>query len=207
MEYQLNDDQKNDQKTGQAPEAVLLPDGLWPVMLTPFTEEKKVDYPGLEALTRWYLEHGAAGLFAVCLSNEMELLTEEERLTISSCVKKAAGEIPVASTAYVEVEEGGKSGGGSGDALQELIDSVYRMSATGVDIVVLLTNSLAGRTESEEQVRTAIERILKEAPEVPFGLYECPKPYKRLFSPELVKWCARTGRFVFYKETSLNPDI
>lgn len=212
-----------------------LPEGLWPVMLTPFTEDKEVDYEGLRALTRWYLDNGAAGLFAVCLSGEMELLTEDERLKIAICVKETAGTVPVASTAYVEVPErdapierecaGEEIASievdmdcGENDAIQidssgrlklleNLIASVCRMAATGVDIVVLLTNSFVYRDESEECIKEAISRILEEVPDVRFGLYECPKPYKRLFSPELVAWCAQTGRFVFYKETSLSMDI
>ncbi len=178
-----------------------LPEGLWPVMLTPFTEEKEVDHQGLKALTRWYLDNGAAGLFAVCLSNEMELLTEEERLKISACVKETAGAVPVASAAYVE-----PCPANGDDPAEKLIASVNRMAATGVDVVVLLTNSLCGREEGEDRIRETLTRILKAVPDVRFGLYECPKPYKRLFSPELTAWCAKTGRFVFYKETSLSLD-
>ena len=41
---------------------------------------------------------------------------------------------------------------------------------------------------------------------VPLGVYECPSPYHRLMSPELLKWCAETGRFVFLKDTCCNID-
>ena len=34
------------------------------------------------------------------------------------------------------------------------------------------------------------------------GFYECPYPYKRVISPELLEWCANTGRFYFIKDTS-----
>ena len=193
---------KQKKKTG-------IPEGLWPVMLTPFTEEMEVDYEGLRALTRWYLENGAAGLFAVCLSNEMELLTEEERLKITACVKERADRVTVAATAYVEVPTGNAPAaeGGRLHLAEDLIASVRRTAAAGADIVVLLTNSLVCQDESEDCVREAIVRVLEAVPDVSFGLYECPKPYKRLFSPELVAWCAQTGRFVFYKETSLCLDI
>ena len=177
-----------------------IPEGLWPVMLTPFTEEGKVDYDGLRALTGWYLDNGAAGLFAVCLSNEMDLLTEEERLKITACVKEAAA-VPVASTAYVEIP------GGNAPEAEALIASVRRTAAAGADIAVLLTNSFVNRDEGEARIREVIAQVLEAVPDVSLGLYECPKPYKRLFSPELVAWCARTGRFAFYKETSLCPDI
>ena len=33
------------------------------------------------------------------------------------------------------------------------------------------------------------------------GIYECPYPYKRLMSGDLIKWCADTGRFAFLKDT------
>lgn len=32
------------------------PNGVWPVMLTPYTEDNKIDYPALEKLTEWYFE-------------------------------------------------------------------------------------------------------------------------------------------------------
>ena len=34
------------------------PGGVWPVMLTPFTENNEVDYVGLAALTEWYISQG-----------------------------------------------------------------------------------------------------------------------------------------------------
>ena len=35
--------------------------GVWPVMLTPYTEDNKIDYPALEKLTEWYFENGCDG--------------------------------------------------------------------------------------------------------------------------------------------------
>ena len=40
--------------------------GVWPVMLTPFTENGRVDYKGLEYLVNWYIDRGCKGLFSVC---------------------------------------------------------------------------------------------------------------------------------------------
>ncbi len=56
----------------------LLPAGAWPVMLTPFTEELAIDWPGYRALIDFYLAHGSAGLFASCLSSEIQHLTHDE---------------------------------------------------------------------------------------------------------------------------------
>ena len=47
------------------------PFGVWPVMLTPFTETGALDRPGCEALVDWYLAGRVTGIFTVCLSSEM----------------------------------------------------------------------------------------------------------------------------------------
>ena len=39
-----------------------------PVMLMPFNEDQSIDYNALDCLVDFYLESGASGLFANCLS-------------------------------------------------------------------------------------------------------------------------------------------
>ena len=58
-------------------------DGVWPVMLTPFTDDNEVDYEALGKLVDWYIENGVAGLFADCQSSEMFYLSLEERIKIA----------------------------------------------------------------------------------------------------------------------------
>lgn len=48
-----------------------IPSGLWPVMVTPFHEDRSIDWRGVDALTDWYLSAGAVGLFAVAQTIEM----------------------------------------------------------------------------------------------------------------------------------------
>lgn len=62
--------------------------GVWPVMLTPFSEDGSVDFTALDSLTEWYIKCGVSGLFSVCLSSEMYDLTDEERLSIASRVAR-----------------------------------------------------------------------------------------------------------------------
>jgi 4-hydroxy-tetrahydrodipicolinate synthase len=58
-----------------------LPNGLFPVMLTPFREDASasVDLEALAGLARWYMASGAVGLFTVCRSSEMYLLSPAVR--------------------------------------------------------------------------------------------------------------------------------
>ena len=82
------------------------PGGVWPVMLTPFTEENQVDYPALKELVEWYIKNGVDGLFAVCQSSEMFKLTLKERVTAAAKVKEyAAGRVPVIASGGAGTKE------------------------------------------------------------------------------------------------------
>lgn len=167
------------------------PGGVWPVMLTPFTNEREVDYLALEKLVDWYIANGVKGLFAVCQSSEMFYLTLEERLEVARCVvKAAAGRVPVIASGHVS------------DSMEDQIVEVNAMAKTGVEAVILITNRLAKENESDEIWRENCKQLLAGIDsEIPLGFYECPYPYKRLLSAENIKWCADTGRFYFLKDT------
>ena len=47
-------------------------EGIIPVMITPFTANGQIDYPGLGRLVEWYIANGSDALFAVCQSSEMQ---------------------------------------------------------------------------------------------------------------------------------------
>ncbi|MDO1448965.1 dihydrodipicolinate synthase family protein [Rhodocytophaga aerolata] len=169
----------------------LLPPGLWPVMLTPLKETNELDLRGLQELTDFYLEAGANGLFTNCLSSEMYQLTAEERLTITRTVaKQSNGRVPVVST------------GTFSEYMPANIDFIKRIYDTGASAVVLITGILARNDEEEDVLKSRIEEIISRTEGIPLGLYECPMPYKRLVSAELMKWLADTGRFVYHKDTS-----
>lgn len=168
------------------------PKGVYPVMLTPFTEDGQVDYRALKKLVDWYIAHGVSGLFADCQSSEMFFLSLEERVEIARAVIRFAAErVPVVASGHIS------------DSLEEQVKELTAIAETGADAVILLTNRLAGEKESDEvwmeNLRYLLERIPKE---IPLGFYECPYPYKRLISPKQLKWCAQTGRFFFIKDTS-----
>lgn len=166
-------------------------DGVWVTMVTPFTEgAKAVDYPALEKLVDWYIQHGVDGLFAVCQSSEMFFLSREERREMARfVVEKAAGRAPVVVSGHIS------------DAIEDQIAELKDARDSGADAVVLVSNRLAREEESDEVWKANARRILDAIPDCVFGIYECPYPYKRLLTPELLKWCAQTGRFAFIKDT------
>lgn len=166
------------------------------MMLTPFTSENEVDYKALEELVEWYIREGVDGLFAVCLSSEMFYLSRAESVAIAEfVVKKAAGRVPVVASGHIS------------DEIEEQIEELRQIAATGVDAVILLTNRMAKEAESDDIWIKNTERILQELPEdVNLGLYECPYPYKRLLSEKIMKWCVETKRFYFLKDTSCDIE-
>ena len=60
--------------------------GVWPVMITPFTADNKIDYEAVQRIIDWYADHKVTGIFAVCQSSEMFFLTKEERLELAKYV-------------------------------------------------------------------------------------------------------------------------
>ncbi|GAA3407683.1 dihydrodipicolinate synthase family protein [Paenibacillus hodogayensis] len=166
-------------------------DGIWPTMVTPFTAAGEVDYAALEAMVEWYIAQEVHGLFAVCQSSEMFRLSLPERVGLARFVKeKAAGRVQVIASGHIA------------DSIEEQIAELGAIGATGVDAVVLVSNRLAAEHEDEEKWKANARLLLDALPELSFGIYECPYPYKRLLSPELLRWCAETGRFLFLKDTS-----
>lgn len=167
-----------------------LPDGVYPVMLTPFTADgAEVDYKCLFDLAKWYLESGSAGLFPVAQSSEMYTLNSEERLNCAKVVKEAAGDKPVLAS-------------GTFDGTPEEQAAFINLMAKEVDVVIVLVSMLCKKEDSNEVWMERMNKILELTPGVPMGIYECPAPYHRLLTPEMLTQLAATGRFLFIKDTS-----
>ena len=166
-------------------------------MLTPFQPDGNPDLDSLVRLTEWYIDHGAAGLFAVCQSSEMFYLTLEEKQKLArTTVEAAGGRVPVICSGH------------TGDSIEQQIEELACMAETGVDVLVLVTNRLAGPGEGDQISIENTNRILDALPpQTSFGLYECPYPYKRLLSPAVLKHCADDGRFVCLKDTCCSESL
>lgn len=169
------------------------PKGFIPVMLTPFQPDGQVDYPALTRLTELYLEAGAAGLFANCLSSEMFELSAPERLaTIRHVVDVVGGAVPVVAT------------GTFAGALAEQADFVKQVYEAGTDAVIAITGLLAPEHASEAAFSEQVFRLLEWTPGIPLGFYECPEPYKRVLSAAQLGQFVATGRITYHKDTSLD---
>ncbi|WP_411753961.1 dihydrodipicolinate synthase family protein [Serratia sp. (in: enterobacteria)] len=166
--------------------------GVVPVMLTPFTENNEIDYPGLSRLIDWYLQRGVDALFAVCQSSEMQYLSLQERVELAHfVVQQVDGRVPVIASGHIS------------DALDQQIEELAMMAGTGIDALVLVTNHLDPKNLGSATFFSTLEALLAALPaSMPLGLYECPAPYRRLLTDEELAFCANSGRFVVLKDVS-----
>ena len=161
--------------------------GIWPVLVTPYTPDLKIDLSTYRKMIEWHISHGCHGLYTLCLSSEMHLLTKPEQISlVAEAAKICQGQIPIAAT------------GNLGENLVEEIDFAQLAYESGADVVML---TIPEHLNSEEEILHYF-LAFAERTDFPLGIYECPFPRQYHLSLETIKVLANTGRFYAFKETS-----
>lgn len=170
--------------------------GVYPTMVTPFTDDNKVDFDGILKLLKWYEDRGVDGIFAICQSSEIFFLSFEERLSILKFIMKNKPEgMSIVASGHVA------------DDFETQIKEAKAFIETGIDAYVFISNRFAKADESDEVLLHNMKMVADALPEIPFGVYECPYPYKRVLTPELLKAMADDGRFHFLKDTCCSTEM
>ena len=114
-------------------------------------------------------------------------------MRIASFLKKRA-HVPVIASGHVSY------------ALEDQIDELRRVSDTGVDAVILITNRLAEEHAAPEVWMDHLHQVTDALdPAMPLGFYECPYPYKRLLSLDELRQVAADGRYPLPEGYLLRP--
>lgn len=172
-----------------------IPNGVYPTMITPYTADNKVDYNAVEKLIQWYDEKGVAGIFAICQSSEIFFLSFEERLELLKfIVKNAPKTMSIVASGH------------TADDLDRQIYEANKFIEVGIDGYVFISNRFAKQDEGDDVFFKNLNYVVDNIPEIGLGIYECPYPYKRLMSPEVLKTLGETGKFRFLKDTCCNLD-
>ncbi len=167
-----------------------IPNGVFPTMVTPFTKDNKVDYNGVEKILEWYDKKGVAGIFAICQSSEIFYLSFEEKLELLKFIIKNAPKcMSIVASGHTE------------DNLDDQIYQANKFIEQGIDAYVFISNRFAKADEDDSVFLKNAEYMVKNIPEIALGIYECPYPYKRLLTPELMKQLTDTAPFRFLKDT------
>lgn len=180
--------------------------GVYPTMITPYRKNGEVDDAAVEALTEWYWKRGCDGIFADCQSSEIQFLTLDERVnilhTVMQKVYALAAQDP--SRPRMTVVASGHVSDGFEDQVREL----NAIAAEKPDALILISNRMDIANTSDEAWIADTERLIAELPaEMPLGIYECPKPYKRLLTEKMLRWCVENGRFYFVKDTCCDAEL
>ena len=170
--------------------------GVYPTMITPY-KNGEIDYDMVKRLVDWYIEKGCHGIFAVCQSSEMAYLSLKERVKLAeTIVNHNNGRINIVASGHCA------------DSVEVQAEEANEISKTGVDAFVLVSNRFDLHNDGDTVWRENAEIFLDKAnKDIPLGVYECPKPYKRLLSENNIDWMKNTGRFKFIKDTCCDPDL
>ncbi len=167
--------------------------GVYPTMITPFTDDNQIDYNGVKELLKWYERKGVDGIFAICQSSEIFFLSFEERLELLKFImaNKPDGMSIVAS-------------GHTADDLDTQIKEAKAFIDCGIDAYVFISNRFAKADEDDDVYLKNMEYVASNLPEIALGVYECPYPYKRELSPYVMKKMTESGKYQFIKDTCCN---
>lgn len=180
--------------------------GVYPTMITPYSQSRQIDYEAVEKLVEWYWKQGCDGIFAACQSSEIMFLSLEERVKLTRTVVGKAKELATRDTSRKPMQI--VASGHISDSFEEQVRELNAIAAEGLDALILISNRMDIANTSDEAWIADTGRLIAELPaEMPLGIYECPKPYKRLLSEKMLRWCVENGRFYFVKDTCCDADL
>lgn len=160
--------------------------GVYSLLLTPFNEDKSIDYKVYEQYVQWQASKNPQHLFAVCGSSEMSSLTLDEREKLAKLAVKNAGGISVFATANLEPSWYGQ------------VEEVKRIEQTGVDGLVFITKGYGN--DNERLFKYLYDLCCLT--ELPIMLYEFPGTQPHLMAGEVYGRLVETGRVVSIKDTT-----
>ena len=170
---------------------------MYPTIITPFTDGNQIDYASLEKLITLFAHTGVDGIFAVCQSSEMFFLSDTEKLDLADfCIKSCRQH-------HIKCVVSGHTQ----DEIDDQIAYLKKLEALGPDAIIMVNNRFAGQDETEEVCICRFNRIVGSLKaDTRLGVYECPYPYKRPISDELLQAMVNDGRFLFVKDTCCKID-
>ena len=180
--------------------------GIFPTMVTPYKKDGSVDYQGVESLVEWYWKKGCDGVFAVCQSSEIFYLTLQERVNIGKTVVEKAKALSAQDKTRKPMKI--VVSGHISDSFEMQVEELNAMANIGADALILISNRMDVENTTEDKWIEDLHNLIEKLPQdMPLGVYECPKPYKRLLTKKMLEACKATGRFAFIKDTCCDADM
>lgn len=134
-------------------------EGVFPVLITPMTQNEEVDYEGFKSNIDHFIEQGAAGIAVVGSTGEFVSLTTEERYQlVETAVKHVNGRVPVIA-------------GTAAETTADAIKHTQHAEKAGADASLLINSYYAHPKEHEiyEHFKAVAESV-----EFPIMIYNNP---------------------------------
>lgn len=160
--------------------------GVYSLLLTPFNEDRSINFDVYKKYVEWQSRQGAQHLFACCGSSEMTTLTLDERIELATLAVKHSNGVPVVATANIEPTWHGQ------------IEEIKRMEQTGVEGLVFVTK---GYCDNNDRMFTYLSE-LAEHTTLPIILYEFPGMQPHLMDASVYGKLVETGKFYGIKDTT-----
>ena len=133
--------------------------GLGTALITPFTNDGKVDYPALQRIIDYQLQNGADFLCILATTGETPCLSQEEKHTIKQVVvEQCKGKVPILM-------------GCGGNHTQAVIEELHHTDFKGIDAVLSVCPYY--NKPSQEGLYQHFKAISTESP-LPVVLYNVP---------------------------------
>jgi 4-hydroxy-tetrahydrodipicolinate synthase len=170
----------------------LIPSGVVPAMVTPFTAEDRVNEPALRRLANYLVEGGVHGVFATGSQGEFWALAADEKQRVwDVVVDEVRGRVPVYA-------------GTAGVTTRETIALTRLAEKCNVNAVSILTPYFI--SPSDDQLFDHY-RAVAEATDVPIVLYTNPARTNVRVSPELVVRLSKVRNVVGIKDSSGDLEL
>ncbi len=164
---------------------ISIPSGAWPILLTPFRTDGKLDLTALDDLLDFYLRLKVPGILILGQASEVLALNNRERFMVAQRVaERLKGMLCTVAV------------GNFGDTLQEQAVSLEKIASLGIEIPLVALSLLPSPHDLDGQLMQLAEKTIH-----PLGIYELPEPEHRLLNAAQVARIARSGRYFFMKDT------
>jgi len=164
-------------------------EGIIPVLITPFTEDQKLNEAALRKQIRRFLDAGAHGLFALGTNGEFVTLTREEKIrVVEITLEEAKGKVPVYA-------------GTGGTSTAEVAELSETMEELGADVLTVITPSFYPCKQHE---LIAHYKSVAASTSLPIVMYNIPARTGNSLEPKTVAELAKVPNIVGVKDSSGN---
>lgn len=164
--------------------------GSWPALVTPFTDDERVDYDVLRNLVDFHAENESNGLLLLGSTAEGFLLTKDEKTKIiDTVIEAASGRIPVMC-------------GVSAVSTRDTLENARYAKDVGADCGLLVQPAYI---KPSQKALYGYYKDVADAVDLPLVIYNNPERAGVNIEAETIARLARHENIVALKEAGSNP--